>query len=450
MIVETKKNTEQSMGALRRDYPKQELLAHFERIEKEANVVQKGEFNSLVNFSTRRSYPIHRWFYYHEAYSPELVTNLIRSSRGRRDFSVIDPFNGGGTTSLVSAFEGIQSVGLEVNPFSYFLSKIKCRRYSHRELKKLKNYLEFLRTNKFRNKKFQAPTLSIIDKLFDPPVLNELLNFKSAIFSIDDLLARDFFNLGWLCVLEKVSNYRKGGNGLKKRPRPPEDKVVKEQLMRQWDLMIGDIEYLLLNGSYEKFIEPKIHLMDSVNEFPDFDRNKFGLSIFSPPYMNCFDYFEIYKIELWMGDFVDSYGHLRTLRKTSLRSHLNANFSGNGDHREADLIRPLLQYLSTQKLWDKRIPSMISGYFSDMGRIIKRLSTVLEKGASCVIVVGNSAYSNIVVPVDAILAVLANRSGFECIQVGVARKNETSSQQHLRLGSFDKFLRESLVFLKKK
>ena len=30
-----------------------------------------------------------------------------------------------------------------------------------------------------------------------------------------------------------------------------------------------------------------------------------GLCVFSPPYANCFDYCEVYKLEFWIGGFVN-------------------------------------------------------------------------------------------------------------------------------------------------
>ena len=45
-------------------------------------------------------------------------------------------------------------------------------------------------------------------------------------------------------------------------------------------------------------------------------------SVFSPPYANRFDYFEAFKIELWMGNFVSSPEEMRALRKRSMRNNL--------------------------------------------------------------------------------------------------------------------------------
>ena len=44
----------------------------------------------------------------------------------------MDPFSGSGTSVLASSILGYQSIGIEVNPFLYFLSKIKCVNYSNK------------------------------------------------------------------------------------------------------------------------------------------------------------------------------------------------------------------------------------------------------------------------------------------------------------------------------
>ena len=427
------------------------LKCHFENLEKQVDVKLKNEYASLVNFSTRHSYPIHRWFYYHEAFSPELIKKVIENYCGQKKGSVIDPFNGGGTTTLVSSLMGIDSVGLEVNPFSYFLSKVKCQKYKTQDVTKIRENIEHLKAILKNKTKHNVPALSIIDQLFDSTVLEELLSFKAEIYKVENKRTRDFLMLGWLCILERVSNYRKGGNGLKKRPRSASEKNVRQQLFSQLDLMLVDVESLIQQEAYKRFVEPELKYLNCVNAFPSLGK-KFDLAVFSPPYLNCFDYFEVYKTELWMGDFVESYDQLRQLRRNTLRSHLNANFKSelSTEKNFVKTIEPLFSYLKGQKLWDKKIPSMVWFYFEDMFRVLNNLYMILKPKGTCVIVVGNSAYANTVIPVDVLLATLAIEAGFECDTIDVARRNETSSQQHKNLGNFSKYLRESLVILRRR
>ena len=76
--------------------------------------------------------------------------------------------------------------------------------------------------------------------------------------------------------------------------------------------------------------------------------------IFSPPYANCFDYTEIYKLELWFGGFVHEYADLKKLRCKSLHSHLNGNLNPEVESR-SEFLSILVDKLSEKKLWDKKM-----------------------------------------------------------------------------------------------
>ena len=93
---------------------------------------------------------------------------------------------------------------------------------------------------------------------------------------------------------------------------------------------------------------------------------------------------------------------------------------------------------------------MLSLYFSDMFRVLEQCYKVLEPGGFCAIVVGNSAYSNIVVPTDLLLAEYAEMIGFKVDQIIVDRYIITSSQQYDETKGFKEFLREGIVCLQKR
>lgn len=86
----------------------------------------------------------------------------------------------------------------------------------------------------------------------------------------------------------------------------------------------------------------------------------------------------------------------------------------------------------------------------DMAEVIKAIHIVLKPSARCVIVIGNSAYGGVIVPTDAILAVIAERVGFRVEKLAVARSLTTSSQQRHHLNGRDEFLRESILILSKR
>ena len=95
-----------------------------------------------------------------------------------------------------------------------------------------------------------------------------------------------------------------------------------------------------------------------------------GLCVFSPPYANCFDYCEVYKLEFWIGGFVKSYDDFERFRSIALRSHVNSKFSHefSNSNKDVDTIASLI---SSFNIWNKNIPDMIRGYFDDMESMIK-------------------------------------------------------------------------------
>jgi len=79
----------------------------------------------VSNFKLTVNEPRHRWYYYKEGFSSDLVQKAIEDSDIAENDLVIDPFNGSGTVTLTSALSGFNSIGYEVNPFTSFLSKAK-------------------------------------------------------------------------------------------------------------------------------------------------------------------------------------------------------------------------------------------------------------------------------------------------------------------------------------
>lgn len=435
---------------------KYSIEKEIKELEKKFTMHEKFEYKNLVNFSTSDKYPIHRWYYYQEGYSPKLISNLIKEFNIKKGDNILDPFCGGGTTLLTAAQNNIRSVGFEINPFSAFCSKVKTRKYCKEEIGYFKKIINKMKKIDFKST-LPLPRYKMIDKLFDSDVLEKLMMYKEYILNLDndsEKHTRDLLFLGWLSILEEVSNYRKGGNGLKKKNRCAFEKDVKRKLFSKYDVIYNDIRtanfYLTLEKPSSSFIKAEIYNNSAIKIRDFVNKNSIDSIIFSPPYTNCFDYCEVYKIELWMGDFVHSYEDMRKLRLKSLRSHVNIKWD-NSDliTKPMHPLDSMIDFLHNQKLWNGHIPKMLHGYFTDMNTVFSSLFEVIKDDGKCAIVVGNSAYGNIIIPTDLLLAQIAEKSGFTCEEIRVARFNETSSQQQLKLGGFKKYLRESVVILNK-
>lgn len=423
---------------------KEAFLKKYKLLDRRLHTIKDRDYEYLVNFSQTKNIPMHRWFYYQEGYSPDLVKNIFKETKLKSNARVLDPFCGSGTTLVVAKELGYDSAGVEINPFSAFVSEVKTRSYKKSEIKQL---IEFAKKDfllSLPNKIQPTDTeFSLIDRLFSQERLNKLLQIKQQIVKLRNNKVKNACFFAWLSILEKVSNYRRGGNGLKRRKR-----ISKIDPFVEFKNKLAEIANDLLNISSINH-EPRV-INDSSTNIKQYDVGRFDIAIFSPPYANCFDPFEVYKIELWMGEFVRTYEELRKKRKTALSSNLNAYIEKTFKlDNMPNILVDIIEYLKQNELWDKRIPYMLNSYFIQMREVLQTVFECLQKNGYCAIVVGNSAYSTLPVPTDIILGLIGEDIGFSCEKIIVARTNETSSQQHLKLGNLREYLRESIVLLKK-
>lgn len=449
----------------------------YKELEKKFKVIypenENATYKSLVNYSDDLDKPFQSWYRYKEGFSIELVRNLIEEYNKNSDGTILDPFMGSGSTLLSAEKLGLNGIGFEVNPFSFFLSEMKLYDYSEEEIKQFKIcYKNVLEKSMTSDKEYKLPKLSTSEKVFNEDIRKYYMTIKK-MFMSDNISekVRKLMLLGWLACLENISNYRKAGNGLKikkyKKPRIITKQDVYIQLLNQYENMHKDIknkksknlkgcqQISLLNDEVALDCDNRetvnnIYNDSCLNMKKYVKENSVSGIIFSPPYANCFDYTEIYKLELWFGDFVSDYSDLKKLRTKSLHSHLNGNMSLDEiELKSNDLLDNILLQLDTKELWDKRIPNMIRLYFNDMYNLLDLCYDALEEEGFCSIIVGNSAYGGIIIPTDLLLADYAKQKGFTVDKIEVDRYIITSSQQYEITKENKRFLRESVICLRK-
>lgn len=455
---------------LQRFFPKQAkppLSSFTQFIDKQKKIIRRldnvdyisrPEFSSFVNSSQSKNVPIHRWFKYREGYSP----NLIHAFLDATEKLVLDPFCGSGTTLVCAKQKGLNSVGMDVNPLSVFISRVKTYQFTSKDLEILKELSK--KIFEVNVKPEDPPKLRIIGKVFPADILDYLLRLRVKIKSVAEGKIQDTLLLGWLAILESVSNTKKEGNGIKyrstrrtkngyihvpdsvwQREYYGKDRIsfVKKKFRIKLQTMLSDIENHCVS---DPVVSTKILAGDSAQISSMLDGEKFSLAIFSPPYANCFDYFEIFKVELWMGGFIKGYEDIREFRKKSIGSLWQLSPSDKSDFEE---LNEILSLFEGRKLWDKKIVSMIEGYFAKMKVVLKGIYDMLMPNRKCVIVVGNSAYSNVLIPTDLLLSRIGREIGFRKTKLIVARHLTTSSQQKKRLERLRNYLRESIIVLEK-
>lgn len=375
-----------------------------------------------------------RWFHFKEAFSPSFVRDVI-SKQSRSIKSICDPFSGSGTTALTAQFLGITPTVIEVNPFLADLTETKLASLDAARLLHAKRSV-ISRAKGFRNdevlEKYSLPPTFIEpgarDRwLFNREVAVKVLSYRKAIDGMQDAELRRAAKVALGSVLVSISNAVVNGKGRRYR--------------RGWqsrpDANVDD----LFDGAFSKIVEDAplaarkvttdytLHRGDARQKILEL-KDEIDLALFSPPYPNSFDYTDVYNIELWMLGYLTSFESNRTLREQTLRSHVQVSRDLSFSV-ESPTLKKIYKKLSNKRddLWDQRIPEMVGAYFADLLAIISGIEAKLHKAGRIELVVGDSKYLGIHLPVPLILAEIVPALGLKVISQHTVRSMRSSAQQ---------------------
>lgn len=434
-------------------YGSSELQKFILGLEEKYNVESaQMKYHNLVNFSTNSTVPYHQWFIYREGFASELINELISMSGAQKGDCIIDPFCGSGTTNVVAALNGFDTLGLDVNPMSAYITNAKIMHYSEEDL-----------SEAFENKCKAIANQSIypkqgyedVKKYFETDNFYDLLKIKTYIDTLPENNAKRILFVAFLSIVMDCSNRKRDGNGLK--VRPTKISSVLQIFSDKVDLIIKDISDQGVKKSVSGYgvYDTAYNLNTIVNSC--WKGKQAGAIIFSPPYANSFDYFESYKLELVLGDFASDMKGINKLRKKAVRSFIGAEQQDSCD-MFVDLVAKEIESAIPEKEKEtgrrdtrtRKVPNMIRGYFSDMHEVLRQCAKCLKPGRKVFIVVDQSAYLGKIVPTDLFLAYFGEMEGFEVGRIIECRKARTSTQQLNKYPYLKTALRESIVELIKK
>jgi hypothetical protein len=414
-----------------------DILEGYERLARGLPIEDRcDELAGLLKFASNLNEPIHRWFKFKEAFSSQLVSQLLTEypPASRRHIAFLDPFCGVGT-SLLAAEETLERMGIkqatlrgiEVNPYLRFVAstKLDWHRYSPAFLLRA----GVMATNGCNLVGEPAiPSLSTIrnGKFIAKKDLRRLLELRDKV----KLVARARpeqrpLLLGLASAAEQVFRLRKDGRALRFNPR--EEKVsVDEEVAKRWNQIAEDLQL----GKRRSDVEYRIEKGDGRRADEVFRNHRFQVIMFSPPYLNNIDYTEVYKIELWLLGFLKSSEQMVAQRRRTFRSHPSCLFPGFDDARTDEVVevlgpmfKRLLEYASRSEKWRGRL---FSEYFADMLRTLRGCRRLLAPNGRIFVIIGNSLHGTadhpIPVATDLWTARLAKMAGLRVDSLMIGRQ----------------------------
>ncbi len=398
--------------------------------------------------------PRHRWYVLKEAFSPELVMSAINKAEVKEGELIIDPFSGSGTTALTSSLNGFKGIGIEVNPFLAFVAETKL---ISREPNTINKYLPLIKNSFNKQVKSHLEGISTFSEtnndekwLFNTSVLRTFESGWQAVQTIPST-TKKIFQLCLIGAAMDVCNAKPDGKCLRYKKKWMDldynEKDFKDAFEKRICNVIEDINQTTLNKSSNiVHADCRKYLETLVDE-------KFKLCVTSPPYLNSFDYSDVYRPEMFLGRFIKDNNDLMAVRMQTMRSHIQASWKAPERIISSHLLQESLSKIIERHdlLWSNKIPSMILAYFEDWDNILRNLDCKSEKNAQLWIVVSTSAYAGIEIPVDLIIADIATKHNWYLQEIGVLRYIRTSGQHwnNIEDKAQKPSLRESVIILRK-
>lgn len=398
--------------------------------------------------------PRHRWYFFKEAFSPAIVTLAMADTGCAPSDTVFDPFSGSGTVPLQATIDGSRVAALEVNPFLAFVSKAKLMQCRITTLEaRAADAIKSMR----RGRKSPLEGFSTfserkgLDKwLFNIEVLRGFEGgWHEAVDEAGYGSAQALVRLCLLGAAMDVCNATKDGKCLRYRSDWKDREFGRNDLIKAFEDRIKIVSEDLKTQPLPKSLRVVARGDARRRAAP----KPFRLCVTSPPYLNSFDYTDVYRPELFLGKWTRDMADLRRLRLRTMRSHVQVHWSkpktdAFGSHY-AESMKALRPHEAD--LWDSRLPLMIQAYFEDIKSVLDQLRTKAAQDASLWIVVSTSAYAGVEIPVDLIIADIATSCRWYLREVSVLRHLDRLAGQQwsdlARKKGQGPYLRESLIIL---
>ena len=471
------------------DFPQAERLALEEKYWNITEITDKFNRQS-VSFQLSKKDKLHSWLKYKEGFSAELVRLLINEFGIKKGETILDPFMGSGTTSLVACMNGINSIGYDILPMSKISIEAKSLVYKY-DIDELYCLLNDIVKIKIPDEyKTETPTVSITKDGYPKLTAIEISYINE--YVLQSSYSENAKLLCKLCMincLEKVSYSAKDGQYLRWDFRCP--KIVRASEERRLagrkpfvvKLDKGELPSMqnALIDEFNRIIEDIKNIqrtlnqsIDTVNSFtegsalynlPCLGDEQVNAVISSPPYCNRYDYTRTYSMELaFLG--VDDNG-IRDLRQELLSCtvenkskidrlkeyYYSLNLSDRYDKildiaKNNSVLNEILQALKNRnangEINNKGVIRMDEGYFTELTFIFAELYRVCKTNAKIAFVNDNVRYAGEVIPVDYLTTMIAEQIGFIPVKIyALKQKKGNSSQQMKKYGKVS--LRKSIT-----
>ena len=376
-----------------------------------------------TTFQDNMKLPLHRWYRYTAGFSGAWVGNLLEKGKQDGRSKVIDPFAGSGTVLVESMLHGVDSYGVESNPYVYNIAnaKIHWNDFDFEVLsKECLHALEKARSMNIDKTEFPE----LIDRCFPKDTLLKLEALKLSCNDIENEKIRNFV---WFIITSILRSTSPVGTAQWQYIQPNKSKAkVLDPFTAYADKLseiftdMRKVHEVFGKGSHSEVLREDARDIKSI---PD---KWADMVITSPPYANNYDYADAMRLEMLFWNDINGWKDLQDKVSVNLvracTQHVSSLKNNMKDYLTSEWLKPisdeiadkyeLLKNERENHGGKKNYHMMIVAYFYDMAQVFHSLNRVTADNCQMCFVIGDSAPYGIYIPVDEWLGKLAQSAGF--------------------------------------
>lgn len=335
------------------------------------------------------------------------LLNIIIKQIEDRNIQLLDPFCGSGTTLVIAQKLGIDSVGIDINPYAILLSSVKTNIY---DFNKMSSAIKEIENNLNKEQNFKNHYFYNIEKWFKQDIIKSLSKIRHCIIAEKNKSIRDFF---WICLSETIFKFSNDRTSTFKLHMLPEEKInlIQDNCIEFFITKIKEHSQFL---NYKEENKVQVFYGDCSEVMKHKLDKKFKIICTSPPYGDnptTVTYGQASILSLKWIDKMDLSCEFDTLDRYSTIDKISIGGIKREIQNTTNLssLNNYLNKISTNK------KQKVINFFEDYYNVLKNIEKKLDKNGYLIMTVGNRRIDTIIQPLDEITIEIAKKLGLKPI-----------------------------------
>ena len=357
---------------------------------------------------------------------PKWAIGKYLNGSGNR--TILDPFCGSGTTLVEGLLAGHNVIGLDVDPLSSLITKVKTTPIDSKILNEVINWLT--RSIKQTKKGEFEPECKTIEHWFSRNAINKLSIIRTLINQVlkEFGSSKEFKDIQYLLLICFSSIIRRVSNADNESQKTYVSHTKIKEPEEVYSVFFPQLELFVERlKTYFHLVNTKLAtkiICTSSTESIDIKLKgeNIDLAVTSPPYIKAIDYIYNQMVELfWIGDLLGLESQAKQNKKK--KGYIGTKYIHKVEFKD---YTPYNTMLGIDKL-DKKLQQIYDSdkknghkhsfvnykYFADMEKHFSEMAKCLSEGTPYVMVVGDSSVSDIYFATSDFLVEIAERNGFK-------------------------------------